>query len=42
VVAIGNPFREQGSMSLGIVSGLDRSLRLQRASPTGANSVEGT
>ncbi len=31
VVAIGNPFGEQGSMSLGIVSGLDRDLRSQRS-----------
>lgn len=31
VIAIGNPFGEQGSMSLGIVSGLDRDLRSQRA-----------
>ncbi len=30
VAAIGNPFGEQGSMSLGIVSGLDRSLSSQR------------
>lgn len=30
VIAIGNPFGEQGSMSLGIVSGLDRDLRSQR------------
>jgi S1-C subfamily serine protease len=29
VVAIGNPFGEQGSMSLGIVSGLNRSLRAE-------------
>ncbi|MCO6450088.1 MAG: trypsin-like peptidase domain-containing protein [Caldilineales bacterium] len=31
VIAIGNPFGEQGSMSLGIVSGLDRSLRSRRS-----------
>ena len=30
VVAIGNPFGEQGSMSLGIISGLGRSLSSQR------------
>ena len=35
VVAIGNPFGEQGSMSLGIVSGLDRSLTSNRATTSG-------
>ena len=31
VITLGNPFGEQGSMSLGIISGLDRSLLSQRA-----------
>jgi S1-C subfamily serine protease len=36
VVAIGNPFGEQGSMSLGIISGVGRSLRSQRQSYAGS------
>lgn len=36
VVAIGNPFGEQGSMSMGIVSGLDRSLPSQRETDLGS------
>lgn len=39
VVAIGNPFGEQGSMSLGIVSGLDRSLRSARGAATSSYSL---
>lgn len=39
VVAIGNPFGEQGSMSLGIISGLDRSLRSRRGASTNAYSL---
>lgn len=37
VVAIGNPFGEQGSMSLGIVSGLNRSLSSRRGSGAGGS-----
>lgn len=36
VIAIGNPFGEQGSMSLGIVSGLGRSLSSQRGAIGGS------
>ena len=37
VAAIGNPFGEQGSMSLGIISGLGRSLPSQRATVAGSS-----
>ncbi|MEW5986526.1 MAG: trypsin-like peptidase domain-containing protein [Chloroflexota bacterium] len=37
VVAIGNPFGEQGSMSLGIISGLGRSLTSQRGLTSGSS-----
>lgn len=36
VVAIGNPFREEGSMSMGIISALGRSLPSQRMLQTGS------
>jgi S1-C subfamily serine protease len=39
VIAIGNPFGEQGSMSFGIVSGLDRSLQSQRAASGSSYSL---
>jgi 2-alkenal reductase len=37
VAAIGNPFGEQGSMSMGIISGLGRSLPSQRTLTTGSS-----
>lgn len=37
VVALGSPFGQQGSMSLGIISGLGRSLESQRDSGLGGN-----
>ena len=37
VAAIGNPFGEQGSMSLGIISALDRSLSSQRRLASGSS-----
>jgi 2-alkenal reductase len=36
VAAIGNPFGEQGSMSLGIISGLGRSMQAQRDMTSGS------
>ncbi len=38
-VTIGNPFGEQGSMSLGIISGLNRSLPSQRETAEGSFSL---
>lgn len=35
VIAIGNPFGETGSMSIGIISGLERTLRSQRVAQGG-------
>ena len=37
VIAIGNPFGEAGSMSIGIVSGLERTLRSQRVAQGGGS-----
>jgi 2-alkenal reductase len=37
VIAIGNPFGEVGSMSIGIVSGLERTLRSQRVTQGGGS-----
>ena len=39
VVAIGNPFGETGSMSIGIISGLGRTLESQRLAPGGTFSI---
>lgn len=39
VAAIGNPFGRQGSMSMGIVSGLERSLPSQRSTLSGGYSL---
>jgi S1-C subfamily serine protease len=41
VVAIGNPFGEQGSISLGIVSGLGRRIQSLRETPGGTYSLPG-
>lgn len=41
VVAIGNPFGEQGSISLGIVSGLGRRIESLRDTPGGTYSLPG-
>jgi S1-C subfamily serine protease len=41
VVAIGNPFGEQGSISLGIISGLGRRIQSLRDTPGGTYSLPG-
>lgn len=39
VIAIGNPFGVSGSMSIGVISGLERTIRSQRIVPGGSFSI---